>query len=125
MKGYRTYLVAIAVEAATEDDLPSPQGILNGIRDGLPEPWFTEGDGDDFFIARMVSDADWTISVKGERLRTQRLGWQHLPFDQMEREAYCPRCNCNRSGSATEHNYKTEACDDDNCPCHDEDLEVQ
>lgn len=33
---------------------------------------------------------------------------------------YCSRCSCNRSGDALEPNARTEACDDESCPCHEE-----
>ena len=33
--------------------------------------------------------------------------------------AYCPRCECSKSGDAETPNRPTDACSNETCPCHD------
>lgn len=34
--------------------------------------------------------------------------------------AWCPSCECSKSGDREEPNPRTEACTDGTCPCHKE-----
>ena len=34
-------------------------------------------------------------------------------------KAYCPLCQCTKSGKTDVENSRTEACDDYDCRCHD------
>ncbi len=46
----KEYTITIRVEAMTNDDFPSIDGLVNGLNDGLPDDWFSRVEGDDFSI---------------------------------------------------------------------------
>ena len=46
----KEYTITIRVEAMTNDDFPSINGLINGLNDGLPDDWFSRVEGDDFSI---------------------------------------------------------------------------
>ena len=43
-----------------------------------------------------------------------------FPFDAFLAAISCPLCGCTKSGDANEPNTVTEACDEQECPCHKE-----
>ena len=46
----KEYTITIRVEAMTNDDFPSINGLINGLNDGLPDDWFSRVESDDFSI---------------------------------------------------------------------------
>jgi hypothetical protein len=67
----------------------------------------------------MTADLREIRNAAGERIGLEH-AYRTMSFDAFEAAISCPRCYCNKSGVADEANRRTEACDNADCPCHEE-----
>jgi hypothetical protein len=60
----RTYMLRITAEADDLSELPDPVDMADGIRSGLPDEWFEDGEGDEFALVAIEPVEKPTVFIE-------------------------------------------------------------